>query len=300
MAAAGPLLASAAFPEHARDPRAWAATEVDPGPFPKHFRDPRGRAHLLVSKPERIVSNVLAADEILLELVPENRLSGVTYLVDDPTSTVIRVSASVQRVSGAVESTLALAPQQIFVADYTSAETTTQLMAAGAAVVRLHPVATFGDVVRNIELVGRAVGEEPRARALADSLKARLRQIRKRVGPPLRVLVWGFGNTYGEGCLQDDMVASAGGRNLARELGLRGVSALSAESVLVANPDLVVVTTSDKEPRWGAREKLAGAVWDAVPAVSRGRVLALPAAWLGSVTHHGVLAVEALAKALTR
>ncbi|HEV8247825.1 MAG TPA: ABC transporter substrate-binding protein [Polyangiaceae bacterium] len=296
----GPLLGSAFLPELARDSRAWGASEVDPGPFPKRLIDARGGLHFMGKAPTRIVSNVLAADEILLELVDPRRLAGVTYLVDDPTSTEITAPPVVPRVFGSVEGTLALGPDLVVIADYTSAEMSSLLMAAGAVVVRLNPVRTFADVGRNIELVGRATGEEARARTLHERLLARLRAARALGNAgTVRVLVWGYGNTYSEGCLQDDMITWAGARNAARELGAHGIMPLSPERVITLDPDLIVVTTPEPSARWGEAQRLEGPAWAWVPAVKRGAVLALPAAWLSSVTMHGVLAVEALARALT-
>src|SRR5204862_436984 len=101
-----------------------------------------------------------------------------------------------------------------------------------------------------------------------------------------------------EGCLQDDIVARAGARNAARELGVQGIAALSAERVITLDPDLIVVTTGASTPSYGATDKLEGPAWQAVPAVRRGAVLALPSAWLASVSHHAVSAVEGLARAL--
>ncbi len=298
----GPVLASRALPELARDSRDWASTVVDRGPFPKRLFDARGAVHLLQSKPTRIVSSVLAADEILLELVPASALAGVTFLIDDKTSSVARAPRALPRVYGSVEGTLALRPDLVFVADYTSAETTTQLMAAGPAVVRLNPVHDFGDVERNIELVGRAAGAEPEAEALIARLHSRLEQARSRGrrSPTRRVLVWGFGHTFGQGCLQDDIVAWAGAQNAARELGVRGMVALAPERVITLDPDVIVVTTSDSEPHWGGAHRLESPAWSAVRAVRRGAVLSLPSAWLSSVTHHAALAADALALALSK
>jgi len=45
---------------------------------------PAARKATEASTPRRIVSLTLATDEILLDLVPVERIAGVTNLVDDP------------------------------------------------------------------------------------------------------------------------------------------------------------------------------------------------------------------------
>ena len=64
--------------------RPFHATRVVGQDFPKRLVDPSGIPQTLAAPPNRILSGVLASDEILTALVPPERLVAVTYLVDEP------------------------------------------------------------------------------------------------------------------------------------------------------------------------------------------------------------------------
>src|SRR5262249_27484863 len=116
---------------------------------------------------------------------------------------------------------------------------------------------------------------------------------------PPRVLVWEGGYTYGAGTLVDDLVVRAGGIDVAAEAGMRGPVSLTEESPIALAPDVIVVPIDGAEPRPRAPELVGDApVWRGVAAVRRGEVYGVPRAWIGSVSHHAVRALEALADLL--
>ena len=78
---------TAALPPPAIAEGTLARSTVGGGAYPKDLLDPLGQHVLLRAPPRRIVSVALSGDEILLELVPPERLAGLTYLIDDPTTT---------------------------------------------------------------------------------------------------------------------------------------------------------------------------------------------------------------------
>jgi iron complex transport system substrate-binding protein len=250
--------------------------------------------------PERIVSAALAADELLLELVDPKQIAAVTYLIDDPLASVVagRAPAHAERIHGPVESMLALRPDRVIVAPYTPAETLTLLSAAGAPVVRLGPHHSFEDVLANVRLLGRATSSEKQAMRLAAKLRARLHEIEglSRPTPAPRVLAWASGYAFGVDTLVDDCIRRAGGTNV---VVAGGEVTLSIEGALGLDPDIIVVSTHEPVVRQNAPELLGDLeAWRATRAVAGGRVHGVPAAWLGSVSHHAILALDALAALL--
>jgi iron complex transport system substrate-binding protein len=149
-----------------------------------------------------------------------------------------------------------------------------------------------------VTTLGDAVGEPDRARALASSLRARIAAVaaRPRRAPPARVLLWDHGYTYGVGTLADDVLRRAGASDVASEAGMRGPVALGEEAAVALAPDIVLVPIEDAALRAHAPELVGDApVWGAVEAVRRGEVYGVPRAWMGSVSHHVVRALEAVA-----
>jgi iron complex transport system substrate-binding protein len=280
--------------------RASYASGVTGGPFPRRLTDPQGDVHTLTEPPRRIVSAALAADEILLELVPPERLAAVSYLIDDPLASASagRAPARAVRLLGAVEPIAALDGDLVIVGSFASAESIGLLGSTGAPVLALMRFSSFSDIQDNIELLGRATGEDAKAAALNAALRARLLAVSRLPKPerPPRVLALASGYVFGGGTLVDDCIRRAGARNAAAEAGLSAEGTLSMEVVLRSDPDLVVVSAPLSEPRRRATELLEPAeLWRELAAVRRGAVHALPSAWLGSISQHAILALEALA-----
>jgi iron complex transport system substrate-binding protein len=293
---------TAALPPSAVALRARGSSTVSPGPFPKTATDPLGRTVTLRAAPTRIVSLALSADEILLELVPPERLAGLTVFVDDPSTSVASAHApkSAQRVTGEPEGLLTLEPDLVIASAYTRPEALTLVEGAGIPVIGTGSHATFDDVLAAVITLGDAVGEPEKARALAAATRARIDAVASR--PRLdrrrkRVLVWDGGYTYGRGTLEDDMVRLAGGENAASSLN--GAAGLTEEAAVTFAPDVIIVPVEGADVVRNA-PRLVGEspVWSAVGAVGRGEVYGVPRAWIGCVSHHAVRALEAVGRIL--
>jgi iron complex transport system substrate-binding protein len=277
-----------------------------PWAFPKWLVDPLGRRQPLARPPRRIVSTILLADEILYDLVPPQRLAGVSNLVDEPTETVLagRVPRSIQRVTGELEPVLALAPDLVIVASYTPAELVLPLAAAGIPVLRFDHFHSLADVEAAVTATGAAVGSEAIAATLVNDLRTRMAAVERRARGhrAVRTLLWQVGGyTYGDGTLADELLLRAGGHNVARDLGLKGNVPVGVEQVLATQPELVVLSVGEQRVALDATGFLPKtAAWRGVAAVRHRRVVGLPSAWLGSVSPVSVRAAEALADVVAR
>jgi iron complex transport system substrate-binding protein len=231
-------------------------------------------------------------------------LVGLTYLIDDPTTTPSQALAprSAARVTEEnPEALLALAPELVVTAGYTRAEPIVLLDRAGVPVIGIGTLAGLDDVLRAIATLGEAVGEVERAEGVARSLRARMQAVQDRPVPLRRprVLVWEGGFTYGAGTMPDDLVRRAGGIDAAAIAGLHGPVPITEEGAIALDPDVVVVPTEDVSPRWHDPSLVGDApVWRAVRAVRDARVYGVPRAWIGSVSHHAVRALEVLSDIL--
>jgi iron complex transport system substrate-binding protein len=274
---------------------------VSAGAFPKAIVDPLGVRATVRAAPQRIVSIELSGDELLLELVKPERIAGVTPYIDDPATSPSAplAPASAARVSEEdPEALLALRPDLVVTAGYTRAEVIVLLEAAGVPVLGTGAHASLDDVLGALTTLGEAVGEGERAGRRVAELRARMQAVAARPAPrrPSRVLIWDSGFTYGSGTLQDDLVRRAAGVDVASEAGQRGPVAITEEAAVALAPDLVIVPVDGPAPRWHDTTLVGDApVWRAVRAVQERRVYGIPRAWLGSVSHHAVRALEAMA-----
>jgi iron complex transport system substrate-binding protein len=267
------------------------------------------RPHLLqgefvppVFPPQRIVSLNLAADEVLLALTPRERIAALTYLADDPLYSNVTAEARAipHKVKANAEQVLALQPDLIIVSAHTNAAVKALLRTTGVSLLELQQFASLADIEQNILSIGQATGEADKAHALVAMMEQRFSDVRQRVAgsPRPRVLYYAAGGfVLGKGTTMDEMIAYAGGRNVALEAGVQGGKKMSQEKVVTLNPAVILVSGEDGQE--GLRELLlADPVLQEVEAIRTGRVHAIPRAYTSTVSQYVVKCVEAIAQIL--
>ena len=284
--------------------RPFHATQVVGQDFPKRLIDPTGIPQTLSAPPNRIVSAVLASDEILTALVPPERLAGVTYLIDEPGLSDVAelLPPDLPRIHAEAETMLALQPDLVVLASYTRAATVRLLVSAGVPVVRFQWYRSFADIMNSIRLLAAAVGADDNGARLIDDMRRRIIEVEEHtqgLARP-RVLYYGGGGySAGRDTLIDAMITLAGGHNVARDVGLQGQGRLPLEVAVSLRPEVILISEWERRTSGnGAAAFLHHPVWADVPAVQAGRVHGIKGAWLSSVSHYSVKALEAIARVL--
>lgn len=201
-----------------------------------------------VATPRRVASMNLAADEILVEILPADRLVLVTRWVDTPgTSNIVgRVPASVARIPKAdMERLVALSPDLVVVSQYTDADFLNLLERSGIRHHRMVGLDSLAGIRAAILDLGRVVGAEEAARKAVARYDATLADLARRlagVRKP-RVLYWSGAMTAGADTAIGAIIEGAGAVNVGRELGVQGIAPVGAERAFVADPDFVLVGT---------------------------------------------------------
>lgn len=255
-----------------------------------------------VFPPQRIVSLSLAADEMLLALIPPERIAALTYLVDDPRfSNVVGEARRIpHRARSDAEQVIALQPDLVIVSAFTSAAVKALLRAAGVPLLEVAQGTSLGEIARNILAVGQATGTMEAARALVAEMEHRIGEVRQRVAhaPRPRVLYYAAGAfTAGSGTTMDEIITSAGGDNVAAAAGIHGWKQIAHETLIVLNPAVILVSGDSSAP--GLRELLlADPTLQNVAAIRHRRVYTLPRPYTSTVSQHTVRCVEAVAQVL--
>jgi iron complex transport system substrate-binding protein len=198
------------------------------------------------SSPRRVASLNLSADEILVEILPPERLVAVTRWADEAgTSNVVGLApATAYRFPKAdLERLVALHPDLVVVSEYTDADFLHLLQRSGLRYHRMTGLGSPSGVRTAILDLGRAVGAEERARELVARYDRVLAELQRRltgVKRP-RVLYWSGGMTAGADSAIGAMIETAGAVNLGRELGVEGIAPPGAERAFAADPDLILV-----------------------------------------------------------
>lgn len=263
-----------------------------------------GRAVHLPRRPERLVSQTLATDEILLALSSTKRIVALSRFAHDPSYTRSATAALALPTfeGGGAEGLLGLRPDLVFLANYSEPEKVYQIRAAGIPVLQLERHDSIAAIEENIRVVGLAIGEEGKAEALIDEMEERLETIvdrvpqRRRSKP--RVLGYSRGWVPGTATTFDDVVRRLGGTNVATEAGITGWAKVGLETLSQWQPEILLVEAEpDREQEW-VSDLMAQPVLAATPAAREGRVVAVPSPVFGTVSHHVVELVATVAEAL--
>ncbi len=198
-------------------------------------------------KPRRIVSVNLCIDQILLDLVPRERIAGVSFLAADPSmSLMAREAEGLASVRGSAEEILALDPDLVLAGEYTTAATVDLLRRLGRR-VEIVPMATsFAQIRDVVGLMGRLTGEAERGEAMVRQFDSRLDEVRRRAvvrsdGPRPRAVAMQVNSlASGEGSLVDEVLRDAGFDNMARNVRLGPAGQLPLEALIADPPDVIV------------------------------------------------------------
>jgi iron complex transport system substrate-binding protein len=273
-------------------------------PFPRELRDAKGETLILPREPQRIVSQTLGTDEILLAVCPPERVVALSNLAEDGDySNVVEEARRIPgRTTEGPEQILQFKPDLIFVASYSRAETVELLKASKAPVFRFANFDSIEDIKSNIRTVGYATGTDAATEKLIGRIDADLAAVRARIpqrASPVRVMSYDkLGYTAGSNTLFDDVVRAAGGLNVCAEKGIKGFAKINSEKVLEWQPDFLITgATRGKEK--SVRDRL---LEDPAVANSKagqaGRIIVIDNRHFLTVSHYVVRFVEDLANEL--
>jgi iron complex transport system substrate-binding protein len=249
--------------------------------------------------PRRVASLNLAADEILIEILPPGRLVAVTRFADEKgTSNILgRVPPEVARFPRAdLERLVAIKPDLVVVSQFTVADVLHQVEQSGIRWHRIEGSESLAGIRESILSLGRAVGEEAAARALAAQYDARLSALARLLegAKRPRVLYWANPYTAGANSTIGAIIEGAGGENVGRTLGLEGIAPLGGERAFLADPDVVVVGESFESVASLRQHPLLGKL----RAVREGHVVSMPGELLVTLSQYAAQSCWYLASQL--
>lgn len=253
---------------------------------------------------KRIVSTVLAVDEILSALDLGNRLLAVSHFIDNPdiSNCTGLFPSSVIRHHQTAEEILSLKPDLVFVSAYGSPQIKSLLRQSGTKLVSLDTYFSFEDLEKMIFQIGEATGSSDRALLLVNQLRGRIADVKSRVQGTAKpkVLFYSRGGfTAGNGTLIDQMITFARGINSATIAGIRGNNEISVELAVSLKPDVIIL------PAWRQNsggisfsDLLDDPRWRDVPAIKNNRVFTIDSRSLETLSQYSANGLEAIARVL--
>ncbi|WP_048114220.1 ABC transporter substrate-binding protein [Methanoculleus sp. MH98A] len=216
--------------------------------------DDSGKTVLIRGAPQRIVSLAPSNTEILYALGLDDRIVAVTERCDYPPAT-----ANKPKVGGFstvnIEKVIAAEPDLIFAAPANTDEVIDRLRTLGMTVVFLDPQ-TIDGVLHDIELAGRATGQEEQASTLIEELRDRIGVVAEKAAgsqaekPSVAHVIWHDPLwVCGQGTFQNEVITIAGGTNAFGSVD--GWSIVSLEEFITTNPDYILVSSGSGMDRDG-------------------------------------------------
>lgn len=262
--------------------------------FPTTVTDASGTNVTLREEPERIVVLTPSDAQTLWAIGAREKVVGMP--VDQYTSylngTQGKTDVTNDDGTANTEQVVGLQPDIVFAANVTSPQTINQLRQAGLTVYTTSLATSIEDVYGVTERYGRLTGECEGANETVREMRTRVDEIQQAVNdsdePP--VLYYFYNYTAGTGTHINDVIRTAGARNIAAQAGISGYQPVNAEIVASRNPEWIVHPSGAPVP--------SGQPYSSTAALEENRTVSLEANLIQQPGPRIVLPLTTLARAL--
>ena len=232
--------------------------------------DDRGRTIHFDAKPQRVYGNTLSLEEVLLDLLPPERIAAVSPPTLDPEYSQAADKAA--RVAGRVpaypgpEPIAALQPDLIFAQLRARPETLATFEEMGLKVFCMEVPTNLDMVRKRLRQMSEAVGEPERGQALLAELDEKVAYVKSRtagIPPEKRRVLLGFSSMGAFGHpdgLFHDICRQSGVINGAARIHMAYGSHLSDEQILQIDPDIMMFVDDGAANDYGGqiRDRVLG------------------------------------------
>ena len=272
--------------------------------------DMTGTTIAFKESPKRVVSLNCGVDEILLDLLPPERIAALSARADDPgiCAAVDKAKTVKKRVQGKnVEAILSLNPDLVVMPDWIGMDLVNGLRAVGVPVYVFKTPESLADIQDNILKIAIVVDAKVQGDEIVSTMQKKLervQQITKKVPSdkkqtliPLSLM----GSFGGKGTTFDDMCNYANVTNGVSAAGVVKRAAITKEMIVKMDPDVFIIPTWDFEESGKAenfiKEIKSDPAFSTVKAIKNDRLVKVHDAYLYAASHYAANAVEEIAQA---
>ena len=222
-----------------------SASPAETPTLPLEVVDQAGRVVKIDKIPEKIISLAPGNTEIIYALELQDRLVGVTEFCDYPEA--VKDKPKIGGFSTVdIERVVEIQPDLILAANIHKDEAIPTLEGLGLTVITLDPK-SIDEVLQAINLIGNLTGKKDEASQLVTEIMNRVKSVTDRTAPlsdsqrpRVFYILWHDPlMTAGSGTRIHELIAKAGGINIAHELA-GDYPTISLEAVILANPQVIV------------------------------------------------------------
>ncbi|MFC0205505.1 ABC transporter substrate-binding protein [Novosphingobium soli] len=181
-------------------------------------------------------------DQLVLALLPPERIASVTWLSRDPDGSLMHREAMRVGVNhGLSEEVVRQKPDLVVAGSFTTPATRSLLKRMGYPMIEVDHAESFDDIRRITRQVARAVGEEAKGEARIARMDLQLAHLARDPGPRLRIAAWdGAGFNASDGSLYNAVLEAAGAVNVANRPPATSYGRPDVEVLLATAPALLV------------------------------------------------------------
>jgi iron complex transport system substrate-binding protein len=197
--------------------------------------------------PRHVMSLSMCTDDLLLELLPPERIASVTYYARDPSNSYLWPQAARVRINfGTIEEVLAEKPDLVLAGTYTTPTARALLKKLHFPLLEVAPAANFDDVRVVTRLVAHALDVDAKGEALIAKMDATLKELAaSKPAQVIRVAAWGEGGSIpGKGTMFDAILTAAGGTNIAAADDNLAYASFDMEQLVMAHPDILAYASN--------------------------------------------------------
>lgn len=281
------------------------------GAIGKVVVDSTGTKLALEDKPQRVISLSISTDEIVLDLLPPERIAGITTLADKPSiSNVVEKAKLVpNRVYGnSPESLLKHKPDLIILPDFIKPEVITTLRDFGLKVYVYKTQKNLKDVRKIIRDIGMLVGEETKAEGLIKAMDQRVNFVQSRLQTIPKekykrvAYIRSNGAYYSKESSFHDICRHAAAKDATLDLHLGQAGPVGKEQLVLLNPDAFIVVDYNYDGRHAAekmvKEIMEDPAYHNTTAYKNKAIYVLPGAHMLGLAHYIAYGIEDMARAL--
>ncbi|EKF20716.1 periplasmic binding protein [Nitratireductor pacificus pht-3B] len=207
------------------------------------------------SPPARVMSLNVCTDQLAMTLAAPGQLVSVSFLAREPGLSMLHEEAKNYGANrGLAEEVFLQKPDLVVTGTYSLHNTTALLRRLSFAVEEFSFVQTLDTIPDEVRRMGALLGQEDKARAIADGFAKELADIERRQCDrrPTAVAYEQNGVALGSETLADSVITAAGFDNLAADLGVVGMSPFPVEQIVARRPDVIITRDPAGAPTLGA------------------------------------------------
>lgn len=193
-----------------------------------------------------VVSINLCTDQLLLNVAEAEQILSLSWLATDADESMLADAAShYDRNFGTAEEIIRLAPDVVIAGRYSNPYTKALLRRLGFTVVEIDPARSIADIENNLRQIGTAIDALAAADAAIATMRAhieRLRTQRDQQQPTSAIVIRPGGYTIERESIAGELLTLAGISDRALSMGLDNWGSLTVETLLRADPQMLVIS----------------------------------------------------------